>query len=76
MKRPLPPGVLGSAQLMPTTCPRPVFVDDGFPPGQCQRRAGHPGLCDVYDGRDDEARAAKPWEPSMGVIDFNGEPVP
>jgi hypothetical protein len=30
----------------------------------------------VYDGRDDDARAAKPWGPSMGVIDFNGEPVP
>lgn len=69
----LKPGVRGSAQVK---CPRQVFVDDGWPPGQCQRRAGHSGLCDVYDGRDDDARAAKPWEPSMGVIDFNGETVP
>jgi hypothetical protein len=34
-------------------CPIPVFVDDGWPFGQCLREQGHSGLCDVYDGRDD-----------------------
>lgn len=59
-----------------TRCPRQVFVDDGFPPGACQRRAGHTGLCDVYDGRDDDARKLRPWTPADGVLDFNGDPVP
>lgn len=34
-------------------CPIPVFVDEGFPFGQCLRERGHTGLCDVYDGRPD-----------------------
>lgn len=36
-----------------TLCPKQVFVDDGWPPGQCLREHGHPGLCDVYDGSPD-----------------------
>lgn len=60
----------------PARCPRQVFVDDGFPAGQCQRRAGHDGLCDIYDGRDEDERKAKPWTPVDGVIDFNGNRVP
>lgn len=55
-------------------CPRQVFIDDGFPPGQCQRLAGHTGLCDAYDGRDDADRKAKPY-PGKGVFDFTGERV-
>lgn len=35
-------------------CPKPVWVDGGWPFGQCQREHGHAGLCDVYDGRPDE----------------------
>jgi hypothetical protein len=34
-------------------CPIPVFVEEGFPFGQCLREKGHAGLCDVYDGRPD-----------------------
>lgn len=56
-------------------CPKPVFVDDGWPLGECQRRAGRTGLCDVYDGRDDDARKATPWKESDGVLDFNGNKV-
>ena len=37
----------------PALCPRPVFVDEGWPLGQCLREPGHAGLCDVYDGRPD-----------------------
>jgi hypothetical protein len=55
-------------------CPIPVFVEDGFPFGQCQRRAGHQGLCDVYDGRDDEERAANPRKPGE-ILDFHGRRV-
>ena len=36
-------------------CPKQVFVDDGWPAGQCMRERGHTGLCDVYDGRPDGA---------------------
>lgn len=37
-------------------CPKQVFVDDGFPFGQCVRDEGHSGLCDVYrrDETDEE----------------------
>jgi hypothetical protein len=35
-------------------CPKPVFVDDGWPMGQCLREVGHPGLCDVYNGDPDK----------------------
>ena len=34
-------------------CPKPVFVEEGFPYGQCLRAPNHPGLCDVYNGAPD-----------------------
>jgi hypothetical protein len=27
-----------------------VFVDEGWPPGQCLRKRGHAGNCDVSNG--------------------------
>lgn len=57
---------------MTTLCPKPVFVADGWPFGQCLRTRGHAGLCDVYDGSDDAPAVSKklafclrhiaPWE--------------
>jgi len=31
-------------------CPKPVFVDDGWPLGQCLRKPNHDGRCDVSNG--------------------------
>jgi len=60
---------------MTRTCPRPVHVADGYPPGQCQRRPGHEGLCDAYDGRDEPERSERPYTSDMGVVDFTGARV-
>lgn len=38
---------------MTALCPKPVFVDEGWPLGQCLRKPGHQGLCDVYNGSEE-----------------------
>lgn len=54
---------------MTELCPKPVFVDDGFPPGQCLRANGHGGLCDVYDGCTDESRRlARAWKTNSAAF--------
>lgn len=54
---------------MTALCPIPVFVDEGFPPGQCLRTSGHGGRCDVYDGRSDEARSLElAWKTNSAVF--------
>jgi len=52
------------------SCPRPVHVQDGFPLGQCLRRTGHDGLCDVYAGDDVEVEVI----PACACGTINGMP--